>query len=239
MKRIRRFLSPLVAINFMIINLVGCATAIHTKPLFQYEISPYQISPLPFEKRINKIAGFNKFLDNRPQGGKEILSGYEAMRQSLSDKISFLLVTDFEKSQVFKVIHCPVQSTDDIVINYSIDRFEWEHREKTFTGKLQECPLTVFLPVLALPFLAGAPILREHYVIDILLEIKDNKTGAIIAQLKESFKVVQAVSLYSSSKLKQDATETFSNVVNKFKKELSEKINSYFNSQMAGVAGEE
>ena len=222
----------------MIINLAGCATAIHTKPLFQYEIPPYQVSPLPSEKRINKIAGFNKLLDNRPRGKDILKSGYEAMRQSASDKIGSLLVTDFEKSQVFKGIHCPAQPTDDIVINYSIDSFEWEHREKTFTGKLQECPLVVFLPVLALPFLAGAPICREHYIINILLEIKDNKTGAIIAQLKESFKVVQAVSLYSSSKLKQDATETFSNVVNKFKKELSEKINGYFNSQMARVVGE-
>lgn len=214
-----------VSLFFLLLSS-GCVHQLRYKEnLFEY-----QLVPIPVHKRIDKVAGLNLLLDQRPEDELDKCPPDKRLYHNFAQNVTNLLLQDFQKSQLFKEIHWPAQSTDDIVIDGFINRFMWDGRD-TFAGRIQkgEGPLgwlAVFCPVVALPFLLGAPLRQEYCMIDISLEVKDNKTGVIITYVKEISKAKQGIiSLYGcSSEAGQDVTDAFRQVAEKLKEDLAEKI---------------
>lgn len=232
----------LVFLSFSVF-LSGCASSTPSIYHNLNVLSQYHVSTLPSEKKINKAVGLNWLVDSRPLKERDNLPpGRRTLKQPLSDRVTSILLKDFEKSRIFKEIHSPSLPRDDIVITGSINRLLWDSKQtswgKFYNGFMGQLLTITFLPS-RLPSLLGAPERLEYCAVDISLEAKDNKTGAIIASFnafsKEEIKIRNPYGPYVG----KSATIAFSNVANQLKKDLGEKINGYFNSQIARVAGEE
>lgn len=206
----------------------GCASKIsYRKDLFQYQ--PARIAS---NKRIDKVVGLNLLLDKRPEEERMRLPPDPYIFESVAERVTLLFLEDFKKSHLFKEIHFPAQATDDLIIDGVINRFFWEQWEQTFWGDVYSFPLTAIFPIIALPVFLGAPTQREYCIIDISLEIKDNKNNEALAQIRESSKSTQGISFYGPRLLGKDVTEAFCSVTDKLKKELVEKITPVVSSKM-------
>jgi hypothetical protein len=186
------------------------------------------------------IVGMNELSDKRPSDEEyrfppdSICNSPSPVNQTVSRRITSVLLKDFRGSGLFKEIHCPAQPQDDYVISGSIERLVMQPQRTFFEKNF----LVGFFPVLQLPLLFGATFRQECCIVDISLEIIDNKTNTVIANIRESSKAVLDVSIYDSE-LGRDVTEAFCNVVNKLKKDLAEKINDYSNRQTAEASRNE
>ena len=211
-------MSKKILISFVLLTLglcAGCAHQCHYKDnLFDYQ--PTSISA---RHRINKVAGLNILLDQRPENELSKRPPDKRLYHNFAQNVTELLLQDFQKSQIFKEIHSPAQTTDDIIINGSITRFFFEGWEKTWLGKAYESWWSFFFPPISLSLLFGVPYANEYCIIEISLEVKDNKTNAILANFTESAKAVQGISI-GTNKLGQDVTEAFRQVVEKLKSNL-------------------
>lgn len=207
----------------------GCASSSNRYINF---LSQYHISPLPSEKRINKIVGLNNLTDNRPLKEKDDLPFYcGKLDKPASDIVTLILLKDFKKSRLFKEIHYPAQPTDDIIINGSINGLFTDFK-LTSWGKFSEVdfPIIRFFPFLfCWPDIFGVPVSEGYTVIDISLEVKDNKTGVIITPINASSKEEQKNRIFIFYPTKNSAAIAFCNVAKKLKKDLAEKINAYSN----------
>jgi hypothetical protein len=176
----------------------------------------------------------NELLDKRPSDEEyrfppdSICNSPLDVNQTVSRRITEVLLKDFQDSGLFKEIHCPVKPQDDYVINGSIERLIMQSQKTSFVRNF----LVGFFPVLQLPLLFGATFMQECCIVDISLEVRDNKTNTVIANIRESSKSVLDVSIYDSE-LGSDVTEAFCNVIGKLKKDLAEKISDYSNRQTA------
>lgn len=199
----------------------GCA--IGRQLHYEDDLFDYQSSP-SLEK-INKVVGLEELLDKRPAGERNKLPPDQLVYQSAPKRITNVLLKDFQESGLFKEIHSPAQPQDDYVIHGSIERFIWEWRDTGYSKFTQTGLVVIFLPFLRLPTLFGAPDKQEYCMVDISLEVKDNKTGRVIANIRESAKASRGISMYTLA-LGQDVSEAFRSVAEKLKRKLAEAIKS-------------
>lgn len=196
----------------------GCAPRYFKENLFDY-----QLSSIPAHQRIDKVAGLNLLLDQRPEDELGKCPPDKRLYHNFAQNVTNLLLQDFQKSQLFKEIHSPAQSTDDIVINGSINRFFFEHGEKTWVGKSYEQWWSFFFPLISLSLLCGAPYANEYCIIDISLEVKENKINTTFINFRESAKAVQGLGM-RTGECGRDVTKAFRQVAEKLKEDLSAKI---------------
>ncbi|MBU3895981.1 hypothetical protein KKG36_01580 [Patescibacteria group bacterium] len=180
---------------------------------------------MPSEKRINKIVGLNSLTDNRPLKERDNLPPYSKLEQPVSDIVTSILLKDFKKSQLFKEIHYPAQPTDDIIINGSINRLFGDYKVTSWGKFRQDFGIVTLFPVFWLPAIC-VPISQEYTAIDISLEVKDSKTGVIIASFNASSKEdVESRGMRRG----KSAAIAFRNVTNKLKEDMIEKVKHYYN----------
>lgn len=133
----------------------------------------------------------------------------------IPEKITAKLLEDFNSSGIFKELHYPPQANDDITINGRINRFIW----KLYSTPLGYVPLVSY---------AGISTLRAYGAVEIILEIKDNRTGVVIATLQESADIKNAFTVYNF-KIGDSGSEledAFREVGRKLKKALLEKLSA-------------
>jgi len=228
-KEKKQVLTNLIFLAFLpiLVLMSGCASSPYNNLNI---LAQYRVSSLPSEERINMTAGLNGLVDNRPLKEKDNLPPHSKLKQPVSDIVTSILLKDFKKTRLFKEIHYPVQPTDDIVINGSINRLFFENG-MTSWGKFyyKDFQIAALLPIFWLPHIFGVPSSREHSEIDISLEVKDSKTGVIIASFNASSKEDREIRIPYGPATGISAAVAFSNVANKLKEGLIEKINHYYN----------
>lgn len=206
-------LKKMVAVSvlfFFLVVLYGCASLNNNIP-FQY-----QPSLISSTKKIDKIVGLNMFLDNRSEGDR----AYTQSIKDVSEKVTSKLLEDFEKSKIFKEIHYPLQTKDDIAISGTINRFMW---------KLYSTPIS-YIPGINLVIYFGVPCYEAYGIAEITLEIKDNKTGKVLGTLQESSRVDTSYSIYNfkAGEAGGELADAFRDVAKQLKEDLLTKI--HFNT---------
>lgn len=186
---------------------IGCASLNGTVP-FQY-----QPSLVASSKTIDKTVGINMLADKRPEGDVS----YTKSIKDIPEKITSKFIEDLEKSKIFKEVHFPAQQTDDIVIDGSIDRFMW---------KLYASPIS-YIPFLNLVIYFGVPCNEAYGITGISLEVKDNKSGAIIGKLAEESKITETYTIYNmkAGEAGAELAESFRDVSKKLKEDMLTKVN--------------
>ncbi|HOX54228.1 MAG: hypothetical protein PHI86_00550 [Candidatus Omnitrophica bacterium] len=190
----------------LLLVVSGCASLNANVPF------EYQPSLVANARTIDKVVGLNMLLDKRPESD----IAYTKSIKDVSEKITSKLLEDFDKSKIFKEIHYPAQSKDDITINGTVDRFMW---------KLYSTPIS-YIPLLNLVIYFGVPCYESYGVADITLEIKDNRTGAIIVTLKESSKIETSYTLYDfkAGEAGAELSDAFRDVAKKLKEDILTKV---------------
>jgi len=190
----------------LLLVVSGCASLNANVPF------EYQPSFVANARTIDKVVGLNMLLDKRPESD----IAYTKSIKDVSEKITSKLLEDFDKSKIFKEIHYPAQSKDDITINGTVDRFMW---------KLYSTPIS-YIPLLNLVIYFGVPCYESYGVADITLEIKDNRTGAIIVTLKESSKIETSYTLYDfkAGEAGAELSDAFRDVAKKLKEDILTKV---------------
>jgi len=213
-------MSKRILIGVMVLALGFCVGCAHR---FPYKENPldYQPTPIPAHQRIDKIVGLNLLLDQRPENERGKLPPDKRLYHNFTQSFTNLLLQNFQKSQIFKEIHSPAQPTDDLIINGSINRLFFEGWEKTWLGKAYESWWSFFFPPISLSLLFGAPYANEYCIIDISLEVKDNKTNTTLARFTESAKAVQGISM-GTNECGQDVTQAFQQITKELKENLLE-----------------
>ena len=192
---------------------------------YHYQDDLFKCPVLPSAIKINKAIGMNELLDNRPNDEKgyfppdNLCNKFQAENQTVSKRITEVLLKNFQESGLFKEIHFSVQPQDNYVINGSIERLVMKSKSTFWTSN----PLVGIFPPLQFPVLFGVAFNQQYCIVDISLEVRNNQTNTITASIRASSRVVLNMSIYDSEAGK-DVTEAFCNVVNQLKKELSEKI---------------
>lgn len=184
--------------------LTGCASLNSNTPF------RYQPSLISQSSSIDKIAGIKILLDKRP---KEDIA-YTKNITDVCEKVTAKLLEDFKTSGIFKEIHYPAKSGDEVVIGGSIERFTW---------KLYSTPLG-FIPLIGY---LGVPTLKGEGIATIVLEVRDAKTDAVIATLEESAKIENYFTVYNF-KIGDSGTEledAFREAGRKLKEDLLTKVN--------------
>jgi hypothetical protein len=182
----------------------GCASLNSNVPF------RYQPSLLAVTHTIDKTVAIEVLADSRP--AKDI--AYTKNITDVSQKITAKLLQDFKDSKLFKEIHYAVQENDDIVISGSINRFIW---------KLSPHPLS-YVPLLAY---FGTPTFRAEGLAAITLEVKDKKTGTVLATFQESANMANLFTVYNF-KVCEGGTEledAFRELGRKLKEDLLNKVN--------------
>jgi hypothetical protein len=194
----------LFALLFLMLLFSGCASLNSSIP-FQY-----QPSLVSATQRIDKTAGLNMLLDKRPEGD----IAYTKSIKDLSEKVTAKLLEDFDKSKLFKEIHYPTKSSDDIVINGRIDRFMW---------KFYSTPISYIMPLFVY---FGMPAYEAYGIAAITLEIKNNKTGAVITKTQEYSRVDSSYTIYNfkAGEAGAELQEAFRDVAKKLKEDLLKKV---------------
>jgi len=219
-------MSKIIYLLILVILVSGCTTVCKNN-VFKYEPSPLAVT-----QKIEKTIGFNILIDNLPNEDKKYIKSIPGF----SDRITAALLEDIRKSQIFRDIHLGVQPDDDLIINGKVNRFIW--------GKDNHPSIIPFSPFF------GAPVVIAIGLVDISLEIKDNKTKATIGVFRESSEVKQNYYLYYKyrggvvrDKIQTDLadvfkdrvgrdreqvelTVAFKDVVDKLKEDILTKINS-------------
>jgi len=211
-------MSKRILIGFTLLTLWFCAGCVHQYH-YKENLFDYQPTSVSVRQRIDKVVGLNILLDQRPENELGKRPPDKRLYHNFAQNVTELLLQDFQKSQIFKEIHSPAQATDDIIISGSITRFFFEGWEKTWLGKAYESWWSFFFPPISLSLLFGVPYANEYCIIEISLEVKDNKANAILANFTESAKAVQGISM-GTNKLGQDVTEAFRQVAEKLKSNL-------------------
>lgn len=211
-------MSKKILIGFALLTLglcTGCAHQYHYKE----NLFDYQPTSVPLRQRIDKVVGLNTLLDQRPENELSKRPPDKRLYHDFAQNVTDFLLQDFQMSNLFKEIHSPAQTTDDIVISGSINRFFFEGWKKTWLGNAYESWWGFFFPPISLSLLFGAPYANEYCIIDISLEVKDNKANTTLARFTESAKAVQGISM-GTNKLGQDVTEAFRQVTRRLKENL-------------------
>jgi hypothetical protein len=160
-----------------------------------------------FKETKEKTVGIKILLDKRSLGSKFCTRKFK----NLSEIATRKLIENF--SEMFKAIHYPPKYDEDIIIEGKIVKF---------SGGLE--PLFIFL------------FARYNYgVTETILELKDGKTGKIIAKLKDSSTDWSLSSWYFD---KYDITyhlnDSFSETILKLKARCLWELKKYYsNKQMA------
>ncbi len=196
----------LLPVLFFITTCYGCASLNANVPF------RYQPSLVSSAKKIDKTVGLNMLLDKRPEGD----IAYTKSIKDISEKVTAKLLEDFKVSNIFKEIHYPAQSGDDIVINGTIDRFIW---------KLYATPIS-YIPILNLVCYFGVPINEAYGIATIALEIKDNKTGSIIGVIEGTSRTDNSYTLYNfkAGEAGTELEEAFREAAKKLKEGLLIKV---------------
>lgn len=202
---VRKFIFLLFAL-FFIATCYGCASLNANVPF------RYQPSLVSSTKKIDKTVGLNMLLDKRPEGD----IAYTKSIKDISEKVTAKLLEDFKTSNIFKEIHYPAQTEDDIVINGTIDRFIW---------KLYATPIS-YIPILNLVIYFGVPMNEAYGIASISLEIKNNKTGMVIGKLGEFSQTNNSYTLYNfkAGEAGTELEEAFREVAKKLKEGLLIKV---------------
>lgn len=152
-------------------------------------------------------------IDKRPEGDV----AYTKSISDISEKITSKLLEDFNASKVFKEVHYPPQREDDIIINGTVDRFMW---------KFYATPI-YYIPILNLVCYFGVPYSEAYGIAGISLEIKDNKTGAIIGTLQESSRFDSSYTFYNfkAGDAGTELEDAFRDTAKKLKEDLLTRIN--------------
>lgn len=192
---------------FSVLFLSGCASLNGDVPF------RYQPSLLSTNQKINKTAALNLLTDLRPQGDK----AYTESIKDISEKVTSKLLEDFEKSKIFKDIHFSITTQDDFIINGTINRFMW---------KLYNTPIS-YIFILNLVEFLGVPSSEAYGIVDITLEIKDNKTGQIIGHFQEYSKQSSSYTIYNfkAGECGAELSDAFREVVKKLKEDMLTKMN--------------
>ena len=205
-----------VGITILILGFcLGCAHQLRYKDsLFEY-----RITSIPANQRIDRVVGLNLLLDQRPENEINKRPPDKRLYYNFTQAVTDLLLQDFQKSQLFKEVHSPAQATDDIIINGSINRFFWEGWKKTWLGNAYGQWWGALFPPISLILLFGAPYANEYCIIEISLEVKDNKTNATLANFTESVKAVQGLGM-GTSECGQAVARAFSQITKRLKENL-------------------
>lgn len=197
----------LVLLGICIIVLSGCASLNGDVPF------RYQPSLASYNRKIDKTVGLNMFVDKRPDADK----AYTESIKDVSEKVTSKLLEDFDKSKIFKEIHYPSQTGDDIVINGAIDRFTWKFYAKTI----------YYIPGLNLVCYFGVPYADAYGIAGITLEVRDNKTGKVLYSFAEESKMVNSYTFYNvkAGDSGAELSEAFREVGKKLKEDLLIKAN--------------
>lgn len=207
-----------ILITVLVLVLGFCTGCAHQ---FRYkeDLFNYQPTPILAHQRIDKVVGLNVLLDQRPDNERGNIPPDKRFHRYFAEAATELLLQDFQKSQLFKEIHSPAQPTDDIVIDGSINRFFFEAWERTWLGNAYEQGWSFFFPPISLSLLFGAPYANEYCIIEISLEVKDNKTNATLTTFKEHAKETQGISM-GTTECGQDVTKAFCQITQKLKENL-------------------
>jgi hypothetical protein len=189
-----------------IIILSGCASLNGDVPF------RYQPSLVSYGKQIEKTVGLNMLEDKRPEGD----IAYTKSIKDVAEKVTSKLLEDLEKSKIFREIHYPAQSDDDLTIDGTINRFIW---------KFYSTPIS-YIPGINLAIYFGAPCYDAYGIASIALEVKDNKTGNMLATIDESSEIRDSYSLYNfkAGEAGAELSEAFRDVAKKLKTGLITKI---------------
>lgn len=214
---------------FSLILCTGCApVGYYEKNLFEYQPKPVFSN----NKRIDKVVGVNLLLDKRFEEKKDtgedvrkpqrgffgFPPGNKHTRKTVGETITIILLEDFKKSNLFKEIHYPPQAGDEIIISGSLHTL-LNDSKLTFFGEAQRNIWGFLFPPVGVAIFFGAPALQESCTIDISLEVKDNKSGMLLANFKESAKTIKGVSVYRWG-AGEAVTNSFREVAGKLKENL-------------------
>ncbi len=198
----------------LLVSCLGCATRMTYKDnLFEYQ-------PALSKQKIDKVVGLNLLLDKRPEVEKKNLPPDKYIYDSVSERVTLLLVDDFKKSNLFREIHSPAQPTDDIIIDGTIDRLFWEPCKKTAYGQVSENPISGLFPLVGIVGVLGASHRQEYTIITLSLTVKDNKNDKVLANLQKTAKAAKGISFYTKE-LGQDVALSFRTVTQKLKEDLA------------------
>jgi hypothetical protein len=182
----------------------GCASLNSNAPF------RYQPSLLPVANTIDKTVGIEILTDKRPP--KDI--AYTKNITDIAQKITAKLLEDFKASKLFREIHYSIQKDDDIIITGTIDRFTW---------KLSPHPLS-YIPLISY---FGTPTFKAEGLAALTLEVKDKKTGIVLATLQDSANIKNSFTVYNF-KVCECGTEledAFRELGKKLKEDLLSKVN--------------
>jgi len=196
-------MKKMLVLVLLCFGLYGCASLNSSVPF------RYQPSLIASNKTIDKVVGLNLLSDKRP----EIDVSYTKSIKDISEKVTAKLLEDFDKSKLFKEIHFPARTTDDIVISGTIDNFIW---------KMYATPIN-YIPVLGLVVIFGVPEYEAYGIAGITLEIKDNKSGTIIGKLEETSRQESEYTMYNfkTGEAGAELEEAFRDVAKKLKEGVS------------------
>lgn len=169
---------------------------------------------VPTTGKIEKTVGLNVLANGLPEKDKT----YAKNMPNLCERITTKIVEDFSTSGIFSNIHLDSQPQDDISINGTVNRFSWEYRQNPKS----------WIP-LAGPFIS--PGWFTCGVVDITLEIKDNKTGIIIGVIQKSSEIKGNYSMYEmpghmhGDEAEIELIKAFRDVVHGLKQDILVKFN--------------
>jgi len=201
--RSANFLFLLACISF----LGGCASLNGNVP-FQY-----QPSLNSSEKKIDSSVGLNLLTDARPDKDKQ----YTKSINDVPEKITAKFLDDFKASGMFTDIHYPARPGDDVVINGTVDRFKWKLYIQGW----------VYIPYVGLALeLVGVPCVKAYGTAAVALQIKDNKTGAVLGELLEETETISEYTLYNqkAGEAGAELAESLRTVAKKLKEGFSTKV---------------
>jgi hypothetical protein len=171
-----------------------------------------QHSPSAASKReaVLITVSFSPLEDKRP---KADISYMTSIRERTSDEV----LRTLRNLELFDEINSPANADDVIVISGEIRKFNWESYNTIIS----------YVPGLnVLPFF-GLPSTRSYGVVEIYLEIKNNKTGEVILEIDEFYGKNRTYSMYSfkAEKANEELAYCFDVVLNKIKEKILAKKN--------------
>ena len=201
----RKKISLFIA-SILILFSTGCASLNGNVP-FQY-----QPSLLASSETINKDAGMNLLIDQRPEGDKS----YTKSIKDIPEKVTSKLIEDFEKSRLFKDIHFSSKTGDALIIEGTVNRFMW---------KLYDTPIG-YVPLLNIVLFFGVPCYESYGIADITLTIKDSANNRVLGKFHSESKVTDEYSIYNfkAGEAGAELAEALRNVAKDLKQQIAHSI---------------
>jgi len=202
----KKKLGYLLIIGVTILCFSGCASLNGSVPF------NYQPSLLASTETINKTAGMELLIDQRPEKDE----AYTKSIKDVSEKVTSKLIEDFEQSRLFENIHFSQEVGDDFIIEGVVNRFMW---------KMYATPIS-YIPLINLVIYFGVPCSESYGIAEITLIVKDARSGKILGTFKSESKVTDVYTLYNvkAGEAGAELAEAFRNVAKDLKEQIVRKI---------------